>query len=256
MTDARVLVEIVGHSCVITIDRPEAKNSVDSGVATAIGSALEAADADPGIRAIILTCAGDDAFCAGADLGALARGESMFSAEHPEWSFAGWARHPATTPTIAAVNGIALGGGFEAVLASDMVVAAENATFALTEARWGVIAIAGGAQRLAARVGRAVAMEMLSTGNSITATRAYELQLVSRVVPRGQALAGALALAGEIAAAAPLAVAAHKRIVVGASEDEQWQRGEQEWERLSRTADAAEGPRAFVEKRAPKWLGR
>ncbi|MEU1981899.1 crotonase/enoyl-CoA hydratase family protein [Nocardia sp. NPDC019395] len=252
-----------GNVLLITINRPRARNSINRVVAESIGAALETAENDPAVRAIVLTGAGDRAFCAGADLKALAAGEDIHPAgARARWGFAGYVDHPVSKPTIAAVNGFALGGGTELALASDLVVAADTAEFGLPEVRRGLVAAAGGAFRLAQQIPRKVALEMVFTGEQISAARALELGLVTRVVPRSQVLATALELADVIAANAPLAVQATKRIAAGITdggverEAADWTRNRLEAGRVRHTQDALEGLRAFVEKRTPNWTGR
>ncbi|WP_020109978.1 crotonase/enoyl-CoA hydratase family protein [Nocardia sp. 348MFTsu5.1] len=251
-----------GHVQVITINRPEARNSVNKAVAEALGDALEAADADPGVRAIVLTGAGDQAFCAGADLKAISRGEGIMpEGNRAHWGFAGYVSHPVSKPTIAAVNGFALGGGTELALASDLVVAVESATFGLPEVRRGLVAAAGGVFRLPQQIPRKIALELMLTGEPISADRAYDLGLVNRVVPAGQALDAAIDLANTIASNAPLAVQASKRIAGGIADgrvdrdDDDWSRNRNEARRVMASRDAKEGTRAFAQKRSPEWTG-
>jgi crotonobetainyl-CoA hydratase len=252
------------HVLLVTLNRPEARNAVNLAVTVALGDALEQAEQDRGIWAVVLTGAGDKAFCAGADLKAVARGESLIPAdpERAAWGFAGYVSHHISKPTIAAVNGFALGGGTEISLASDLVVAAETASFGLPEVKRGIFAGAGGLFRLPAQIPKKVAMEMILTGEPITARRALELGLVNRVVPRHEVVDAALELAGKITANAPLAVQASKRVANGIrdgraeAETGGWELSQREAQALKRTADAAEGPRAFAEKRAPRWAAR
>jgi crotonobetainyl-CoA hydratase len=259
-----VLTERRGHVLVVTLNRPEARNAVNLAVTTGVGDALEEAEHDRGIWAVIVTGAGDKAFCAGADLKAVSRGESL-APEDPvraAWGFAGYVTHHISKPTIAAVNGFALGGGTEISLASDLVVAAESASFGLPEVKRGIYAGAGGVFRLPVQIPKKIAMEMILIGEPISAQRALELGLVNRVVPQAEVLAAALELAGKITANAPLAVQASKRVANGildgrvAAEEELWELSRAEGRVLMRTADAAEGPRAFGEKRAPNWEAR
>ncbi|WP_232236176.1 crotonase/enoyl-CoA hydratase family protein [Nocardia sp. BMG51109] len=252
-----------GNVLLITINRPQARNAINRVVAEAIGEALDTAEADPAVRAIVLTGAGDRAFCAGADLKALADGEDIHPAgPRARWGFAGYVDHPVSKPTIAAVNGFALGGGTELALASDLVVAADTAQFGLPEVRRGLVAAAGGAFRLAQQIPRKVALEMVFTGAQISAARALELGLVTRVVPQDQVLPAALELADAIAANAPLAVQATKRIAGGITDGgverdaADWARNRVEAGRVRLSQDAEEGIRAFVEKRPPNWTGR
>src|SRR6202034_1150593 len=153
------------------------------------------ADRDQEIRAVILTGAGEKAFCAGADLKALARGEPLIDPELAGWGFAGYVRHAISKPTIAAVNGLALGGGTEIVLATDLVVAAERARFGLPEVTRGLVAAAGGVIRLPAQLPRKIAMHMILTGEPVDAAVAARWGLVSAVVPDSTVLEEALGLA-------------------------------------------------------------
>ncbi|MEU9343084.1 crotonase/enoyl-CoA hydratase family protein [Streptomyces sp. NPDC048278] len=257
-----VLVERRGHVLLITLNRPEARNAVNAAVAVGVGEALAEADRDPEIRAVVITGAGDKAFCAGADLKAVARGEDIMPPRTKDWGFAGYVSHHIGKPTIAAVRGFALGGGTEIALASDLVVAAEDASFGLPEVKRGIIAGAGGAFRLAAQLPPKVAMELLLTGDTLDAPAARDLGLVNRVVPADRVLGEALALADRIAANAPLAVQASKRIARGITtgrveaEQAAWERTHQEGRAVMTSQDAKEGPRAFAEKRVPVWQSR
>lgn len=259
---APVLVERDGHVMVLTINRPHVRNAVDQAVGTGIGYALEEAAQDPEVRAVVLTGAGDKAFCAGADLAALSRGEDFYVEGHASWGFGGYVGHFIDKPTIAAVNGLAFGGGAELVLASDLVVAVESAKLGLPEVTRGLIAGAGGAFRLPEQIPRRVAMRLLLTGEPITAVEAHRWGLINEVVPDGKALEVALTLAHRIAANAPLAVWATKRLAYGVEEGRpegerrRWRHNLEEVDALLRTEDAAEGPRAFTEKREPQWKAR
>ncbi|HYH30952.1 MAG TPA: crotonase/enoyl-CoA hydratase family protein, partial [Pseudonocardia sp.] len=194
-------------------------------------------------------------FCAGMDLKAFVRGETPVVEGR---GFAGLVERPPAKPLIAAVEGYALAGGFELVLACDLVVAAEGATFGIPEVRRGLVAAAGGLLRLPKRIPYHQAMELALLGGHIPAARARELGLVNRLVADGTALDAALALAAEISANGPLAVRASKRIVASVSgwpEDEMWERQAEIAGPVSASADAVEGARAFAEKRAPVWRG-
>ncbi|MTD54445.1 enoyl-CoA hydratase-related protein [Amycolatopsis pithecellobii] len=253
-----------GHVLLITLNRPQVRNAVNLAVTLGVGDALELAEHDPEIRAVVLTGAGDKAFCSGADLKAIARGESLKPAEphRAAWGFAGYVRHHISKPTIAAVNGPALGGGTEICLASDLIVAADTATFGLPEVRRGVAAGAGGLFRLVDQLPRKIAMELILTGAPITAARALELNLINRVVAQPDVLPAALALAEQISENAPLAVQTSKRVALGivdgaiAAESARWELSAAEGAALAKTWDAAEGPRAFAEKRVPSWRNR
>lgn len=259
-----VLVERRGNVMIITINRPEARNACNQAVWVAGGKALQQAEADIDVRAIVVTGAGDQSFCAGADLKAIARGEAIVPEDPVQagWGFAGVASHYISKPLIAAVNGAALGGGTELALSCDLVVAADTATFGLPEVKRGLVAGAGGAFRIVRQAPLKVGLELLLTGEPISAARAHELGLVNRVVPREMLMREAMALADTIAANAPLSVQASKRIALGIrngrrpEEEPLWQHCKQEYAALTTSDDAREGPRAFAEKRAPRWTGR
>ncbi|MCU1657701.1 MAG: enoyl-CoA hydratase [Pseudonocardiales bacterium] len=258
-TEPVVLVEQRRHILVITLNRPEARNAINAEVSTLVGEALVHADADREVRVVVLTGAGTLAFCAGADLKAVARGETLFAPEHPEWRIAGYVGHPISKPTIAAVNGAALAGGLELVLASDLAVSVESATFGLPEVSRGLFAAAGGAFRLPHDLPRKIAMEMIFTAEPIDAARALRLGLVNQVVADGTALDAAMALAEKIAENAPLAVQASKRVATGlydgrvTNEAGAWRHTDEEQARLRVSRDLKEGVTSFVEKRPPVW---
>jgi crotonobetainyl-CoA hydratase len=257
-----VLVTRSGNVMVITLNRPEARNAVNSAVSVGVGDALEEAQHDPEVRAVVITGAGDKSFCAGADLKAISRRENLYHPEHGEWGFAGYVHHFIDKPTIAAVNGTALGGGTELALASDLVVAHERARFGLPEVKRGLIAAAGGVFRIIHQLPRKVAMELLLTGEPLTATDAWEWGLVNQVVKEGSVLDAALVLAARVTVNAPLSVQANKRIAYGVDDglipDEEpgWERTLREMRSLIRSEDAKEGPLAFAEKREPVWRAR
>ena len=256
-----MLAERHGNVAVITINRPEARNAVNAAVSTGVGDALEEAARDADVRAVVITGAGDKSFCAGADLKAIARGENLYHPAHGEWGFAGYVHHFIDKPTIAAVNGTALGGGTEIAMASDLVVAADSATFGLPEVKRGLIAAAGGVFRVMSHLPRKVAMELLMTGEPITASDAREWGLINEVVG-GSVLDAALALAARITVNAPLSVQASKRIAYGvddgaiAEEELGWGRTAREMRSLLKSEDAKEGPLAFAEKRPAVWKAR
>ncbi|MFD1540967.1 crotonase/enoyl-CoA hydratase family protein [Nonomuraea guangzhouensis] len=262
MGEPAALVERRDHIMLITLNRPEVRNAVNAALTRAVGEALDEADADASVRAVVLTGAGDKAFCAGADLKEVARGEFSTEGFKPHWGFAGCVTHPIAKPVIAAVNGFALGGGTEIALWADLVVASETAAFGLPEVKRGIIAGAGGAFRLAAQLPTKAALEILLTGEPVSAADALRLGLINRVVAPDQVVPAALALAETISANAPLSVQASKRIARGISdgtipsERAAWERTAAEGAAIMRSADAKEGPRAFAEKRAPVWEGR
>jgi crotonobetainyl-CoA hydratase len=254
---SKVLVEQRDHVLVITLNRPEARNAVDHDVCVGVGAAVTAADEDPSVRALVLTGAGDQAFSAGADLKAIMRGERILEEGKEHWSIAGFANHFTSKPTIAAVNGAALGGGTELALSCDLIVAVDTASFGLPEVKRGLIAGAGGAFRLAHQLPHRIGLELLLTGEPLAAADALRWGLINRVVAPGKALEVALQLADAIAANAPLAVQASKRIAYGGQQAQAlWDLTAQEFTALARSEDAKEGPRAFAEKRVPVWTAR
>jgi crotonobetainyl-CoA hydratase len=259
-----VLTERDGNILIITINRPEARNAVNQAVHVALGEALEEAERDSEIRVVIVTGAGDAAFCAGADLKALARGERLAPDDPVQaaWGFAGFVEHPIGKPIIAAVNGFALGGGTELVLASDLAISVDTAQFGLPEVKRGILAAAGGAFRIVEQLPRKLAMEILLTGDPISAARALELGLINQVVPAAELMNAARKLAARISVNAPLSVQASKRIALGmvdgaiAGDAAKWKATRREAAMVMRSDDGREGPRAFAEKRAPVWTAR
>lgn len=259
-----VLVELCGRTLVITLNRPEVRNAVNLEASDLVGDALCRAEHDDAVNAVIITGAGELSFCSGADLTALSRGESIMSGDAVRLShgFAQYTSYPISKPTIAAVNGFALGGGTEITLASDLAVAAEHAQFGLPEVGRGILAGSGGAFRLPRQIPLKAAMEAMLTGEPITAARALELGLVNRVVPAADVLGCALELAARIGANAPLSVRATKRLALGIVDGEvvperaDWAATAAETRALLTSRDAVEGPRAFAEKRTPRWEGR
>jgi len=259
MTEAvkppEVLTERRDGVLVITINRPAAKNAVTEGVATGIAAALDELDYSDELRAGVLTGAGGT-FCAGMDLKGFLRGESPVVKGR---GFAGLTMAPPRKPLIAAVEGWALAGGFEILLACDLVVAAETAKFGVPEVKRALVAGAGGALLLPQRIPLGAALELLLTGDPATARRAYELGLVQRLTPEGGALDEAVRLATTIAANGPLAVAVTKQIARSAASwpaEEGWRQQAKLIEPVFASEDSREGATAFAEKRAPVWKGR
>ena len=250
-----VLVERDEGVMTITINRPEVRNAIDTETAHGIAAALDELDSDPAHVAAVLTGAGGT-FCAGMDLKAFLAGERPSTEGR---GFAGLVEQPPAKPIIAAVEGAAVAGGFEIVLACDHVVAAQNARFGLPEVKRGLVAAGGGLLRLPRRAPYHLAMEWALTGEFITAEQAAQVGLVNRLVAPGTAATHAVELARTIAANGPLAVAATKRIIV---ESADWPRAEQFArqraisEPVRASQDAREGALAFREKRAPRWQGR
>lgn len=246
--------ETHGAVALIRLNRPEARNAIDMEMMAGLRAALARFEADDALQVAVLTGAGK-VFCAGMDLGAFAAGARP-GINDPE-GFAGFVNARRTKPVIAAVNGGAYAGGFEIVLACDMVIADQAGAFGLPEVKRGLVAAGGGAHRLPRRIPSVIAAEMLLTGDPITAVRALELGLVNRLVPAAELIPAALDLAGRIAVNAPLAVRLTLELARAAGGDEGalWARNAAIWDRIDGSADALEGARAFKEKRAPHWTG-
>jgi enoyl-CoA hydratase/carnithine racemase len=207
---------------------------------------------------VVLTGSGEKAFSAGMDLKAFASGEGASIMGAPG-GFAGIVERTFSKPIIAAVNGAALAGGCEIMLACDLVVAADHATFGIPEVKRGLLAGAGGLLRLPKRLPLSIALELALTGEPIDASRALSLGLVNRVVPSAQLMDEALALADLIAENAPLAVRWTKKVILGASsvgDAEGWALNAEAVGVVFTSADAMEGPVAFAEKRKPRWQGK
>ena len=245
------------HVALVTLNRPEARNAVNGEVARGLDAAVERIERDPDIWVAILTGAGP-AFCAGADLKEVSagRGAALWT---ERGGFAGFVRARRDKLWIAAANGHALAGGLELLLACDMAIAAEGATFGVPEVKRSLVAVAGGVFRLPRAVPRVIAHEMIATGEPISAARGLEVGLLNAVVPGADVLAAALALAGRVTVNAPIAVRESLKVARQAAdltEDALWDLSAAAGLAIRATADFSEGPRAFVEKRAPKWVGR
>jgi enoyl-CoA hydratase/carnithine racemase len=243
-----------GRVEILRINRPEARNAISPEVSVAMGGYLDAAATDPAVRAVVVTGTGP-VFSAGADLKVVAQGRGGDIANAPG-GFAGLVTRDFPKPLIAAVNGPALAGGFEIVLACDLVVAADTARFGIPEVQRGLIAAAGALIRLPKRVPLAIALELTMTGDPIDAQRALELGLVNRVVPAGDVLETAVALAERIGENSPLSVRLSRQLLreaVELTETEAWKRNDEISIEVFRGGDAIEGATAFAEKRAPVW---
>jgi crotonobetainyl-CoA hydratase len=257
-----VRTDVVDGVLVVTLDRPSA-NAIDVATSLALYAAFARLESDPALRVGVVTGAGDRFFSAGWDLKAAAAGEAV-DADHGPGGFAGLTElFGRTKPVIAAVNGLALGGGLELALAADLMVLADHAELALPEVRVGVVADSGGLLRLPRRLPEAVARELLLTGRRMTAEEAARWGLANRVVPAPELRSTALDLAAEIVAGAPLAVAAIQEVLSATAGLDvpgafaRMRSGDlPAYARMLGSEDALEGPRAFAEKRPPHWLGR
>jgi enoyl-CoA hydratase/carnithine racemase len=250
MSDA-VLTETRGRVLLITLNRPEAMNAINTDLAQGLLAAVAQLDGDDGLTAGVLTGAGRG-FCAGMDLKA-------FLAGGMPKGFDTFIRDGAAKPLIAAIEGFALAGGLEVALTCDLLVAAKGVKLGIPEAGVGLFAAGGALLRLPRRVPYGVAMEMALTADPITAERAHEYGLVTRLAEPGAAVDVAMELAERIARNAPLSVAASKQIMretQGRTEAEFWELQAPLTRDVFTSADAKEGPRAFAEKRAPNWSGK
>jgi enoyl-CoA hydratase len=259
MDEAPILIERTDdHVAIVTLNRPRARNAIDPALTQGLASAVERTEADGEIRAVVLAAAPCGTFCAGADLRVVAAGraDDLWTAEG---GFAGFVHARRHKPWIAAVDGLALAGGCEIALACDLIVAGDEGGFGLPEVKRGLIAAAGGLYRLPRSLPRAVALEIILTGTTLAAPRAHALGMVGRLVRSGQARQEAIVLAQAIAANAPLAVReslAVARLAPDLPEADLRAASAAARTRIQATEDYSEGPRAFTEKRPPRWTGR
>lgn len=260
--EGAVLYDVRERVAVITLHRPEARNAVNREVALGLEAAVDRLEADPEVWVGVL-CAdtGEQerpVFCAGADLKVIQEAGDASPLHTERGGFAGFVFRERTKPIVAAVDGLAVAGGLEIALASDIVVATTRSAFGLPEVKRNLVAAAGGLYRLPRAVGAAVAMDVVLTGEPITAQRAYDLGLVSRLVEPGQAMDEALRVAGQIVESAPLAVRASRRVVRASlgDEDELRALSARLLSEVLASEDSAEGLAAFAEKRAPRWRGQ
>jgi enoyl-CoA hydratase len=245
-----VTAELTNGVLVVTINRPEAGNSLNPAVGKGLVDALGDAATNPDVRTIIVTGAGEKIFCAGMDLKAFAAGEDMTQVGEGLAMLASCPK-----PVIAAVNGHAMAGGFEVMMRADLVVAADHAKFGIPEVKRGLVA-AGGGTRLPTRIPLQIALELGLTGEPISAARALELGLINRVVPAAEVMSAALALAALITANGPLAVQATKRLMLEEVGADTSAHVREVTRHVFASADAREGATAFAEKRTPTWTGK
>jgi enoyl-CoA hydratase len=246
-----------GPLAIITLNRPEARNAVNGDVAAGLEAALDEYEADENLWAAILTANGT-AFCAGADLKEIAAGNGNKLSTR-KGGFAGLVRRERSKPLIAAITGSALAGGTEIALACDLIICSTDTVFGLPEVKRSLVAGAGGLFRLPRAIGMAPALEVIMTGDPLPARRAYELGMVNGVVAIDEVMNEAKKLAERIIANAPLAVQASRRVASRAfmdNDDDLWRASGKEFQGIATTADFKEGPKAFIEKRAPHWLGK
>ncbi|KQY64326.1 MULTISPECIES: crotonase/enoyl-CoA hydratase family protein [unclassified Nocardioides] len=261
-TEPHCLVEQVGHTLVVTMNRPEKRNALSGEMLALMEQAWDRVNADDSVRVAILTGAGG-AFCAGADLTAMSQSAPSDKFESGEFDpsvikslLKGFRL---TKPLIAAVEGPAIAGGTEILQATDIRVAGESARFGVSEPKWGLYPLGGSAVRLPRQLPYTVAADLLLTGRHIKAPEAKEIGLVGHVVPDGEALAKAHELADLIGANGPLAVQAVLKTIrdsEGKHEDDCWADDAKVGAAVFASDDAKEGPRAFAEKRPPRFQGR
>ncbi|HIG21884.1 MAG TPA: crotonase/enoyl-CoA hydratase family protein [Henriciella marina] len=253
-----VTYEVKDHVAVVTLNRPDKRNAVNGAVASALGWICEETERDDDVRACILTSSLESTFCAGADLSEISKGNAG-ALSTKKGGFAGFVKFPRTKPWIAAVRGNALAGGCELPLACDMIVAADDSRFGLPEVKRGIFAGAGGVFRLPRALPRNIALEIVATGDPLPAERLYQLGLVNRMVASDKVLDEAKSLAAQIGVNAPLAVRKSLEVARQAydgTESDLWKASNEASAIVFSSEDAKEGPRAFLEKRAPVWKGK
>jgi crotonobetainyl-CoA hydratase len=263
-TNESLIVDRRGPIVILTMNRPDVRNAVNTELTAALSDAYDQLEADDEVWVVVLTGAGTRAFSAGADLKEMGerryrRPDATVGPTAPMGGFGGVTGREFAKPLIAAVNGLALGGGFEMTLACDLVVAEEHAVFGLPEAKRGIVAAAGGIVRLAQRIPLASALELGLTGEPISARQALQLGLINRVVPSGTGLEAALGLAEQLCTVAPLAARLTKRIMrasIARGEVELFALQKELMREVSASDDAREGITAFAEKRDPLWQAR
>lgn len=243
-----------GRLLVLTLNRPQARNAVNGELARGLEAAVDRLESDDELWAGVLTGEGT-VFSAGADLKAVAAGEQT-ELRTERGGFAGFVQRERTKPLIAAVQGDAVAGGMEIAIACDLIIAGAGTRMGLPEASRSLLATGGGLVRLPKLIGEKAAFELAMTGDPQPVEHLATLGLVSRVVPAEEVEQRAVELAERICENAPLAVRAARQVVLGGSdldEEARWRFADQELARIAETNDFAEGPRAFVEKRPPRW---
>jgi short chain enoyl-CoA hydratase (EC 4.2.1.17) len=257
-----IIYERLGSIALITLNRPEAMNAINSQLWCEMGNLLEEIENDNEIHIIVLTGSGDRAFCAGMDLKELASGKFRITDEMAKWGFAGIAKHFISKPIIAAVNGLAIGGGLEIMLACDLIVASDQSKFALPEVKRGIIAAGGGLLRIARQIPEKIAMKLVLTGDVFEAKDALQWGLVNEVVAPEKVLDTAMELANKICENAPIAVQFSKRVLYESMDtslnfpENAWSINDLYTKKIFATEDSKEGPKAFAEKRKPVWTGK
>ena len=248
--------ETHGNVLVLRINRPEARNALSNEVMVGLGRAIAAAEADPDVRCVVVTGTGDKAFCAGLDLKELAAGQTTPSDPNAMQAFLRLMDGNVAVPVVGAANATALGGGLEVLLGCDVIVASSEAQFGLPEVKRGLFP-GGSGTTIGQRVPLGIALEMLLSGDPLTAQRAYEVALVNAVVAPDEVLPRAIALAEKIAANAPLSLVAAKELGrLYATDPAAADARREHWRGVVfGSADAVEGATAFAQKRAPVWTG-
>jgi enoyl-CoA hydratase len=246
------------HVALVTLNRPEVCNAINGALARALEAALLDTEHDSDIRVVVLTGAGGSVFCSGADLKEVAQGNAT-GCRTEAGGFGGFVHAKRTKPWIAAVEGLALAGGFELALACDMIVASEGGAFGIPEVTLGLVASAGALYRLPKALPKGLALELLLTGERLPSERAAQMGLINRLAPAGEAVRVGLSLAEIIARNAPLAVRETlgvARLAIDHDDAILRRLSEEAQARLELTADFHEGSTAFIEKRRPVWQGR
>ena len=256
MTDPVLVREPRGNVLVLRLNRPEARNALSAALVSELGLAFEHAEQDPETRCVVLTGTGDRAFCAGMDLADFASGAAGDFDPAGAAAFGRFMAGGLTLPVVGAAQATAVAGGFELLLACDMVVASDQARFGLPEVKRGLFP-AGGGVFLGTRVPLAIALELTLTGDPVDASRAAALGLVNEVVPAGEVLDAATRLAARIARNGPLALRATKQMVrLAVADYAAAQALQDDWQpKIFGSNDAREGATAFIEKRDPVWTG-